>query len=221
MKTRPRFFQACRVLHLFVVKSQKADFFLRHSLNGIFKLEFCRHLITLTKVPRKFSGKVPFKSFIKFFASVFRFSIFWQNNKLACPTTQISPSSWCRISFSVFFNTNVFSLNVLPWKVTFVISSPSNLIFSLVKDLVTLLNLSKVIFPNFFQMCRFMIVKSHPEFNCNSIFLSRICISYFLMFNLSCSSDFVFVSPLLTFLLARQCDILGLTRLQVRHFLFR
>ena len=54
--------------------------------------------------------------------------------------------------FSVFFYTNVFSFNILPWKVRFVKSSPSNLVVSLVTVLAILLDLSKVGFPNFFQV---------------------------------------------------------------------
>ena len=50
------------------------------------------------------------------------------------------------------------------------ISSPLNLIFSLVTKLAILLDLSKVGFPNFFQVCRFMIIKSDPESNSNFIF---------------------------------------------------
>ena len=108
-------------------------------------------------------------------------------------------------------------------KVTFIISSPSNLIFSLVMDPAILFDLSKVGFPNLFQVCRSMIAKSDLEFNCNYISLFRICTCpYFLMFNSSCSSDFTFFTQLLTFFyLARQCELLYPTRLQVRHFLFQ
>ena len=71
--------------------------------------------------------------------------------------------------------------------------------FSLVRFI--LLDLSKVGFPNFFQVCRFIIVKSEPETNCNFTILFRICTwMYFLMFNSSFSSDFVFFTELLIFL---------------------
>ena len=74
------------------------------------------------------------------------------------------------------------------------ISFPFNLIFSLVTDLVILLDLSKVGFPNFLQVCRFMIVKSDPKYNYNFIFLCKICTcTYLLIFNWFCSFDFVFL----------------------------
>ena len=168
---------------------------------------------------KKTSGKFYFKFYIKFLASVVRLSSFWQNELIGMfhKFLQSAPNK-C----SVFFNTNVFNFNILPWKVTFVISSPSNLILPLVSDQAILLDLSKIGFPNFFQMCRFMIVKSDPESNCNFIFLfGTFTCTYFLMFNPSFSSYFVFFTQLLTFFLARQCELLCLKQLYVGHFLFQ
>ncbi len=107
------------------------------------------------KLPEKFILNLLFN----FFASVVRFSSFWKNELIGMGHNLIFSIHSVPNKFSVFFNTNVFSFNVLPWKVTFVISSLSNLIFFFVKDLAILLDLSKVGFPNFSQVCRFMIAE--------------------------------------------------------------
>ena len=113
--TRPQYFLVCWV-HLFVITGT----FLFLLNTGWMSTQILPSSYYTNQGPqKKTSRKVSLKSFIKFFASVVRFSSFWQNELFGMSHNLNFSIQSVPNKFSVFFNTNIFSFNVLPWKVTF------------------------------------------------------------------------------------------------------
>ena len=166
----------------------------------------------------KISGKVFFSSVLRLCFSVVKDFTFWQKVLMG----KSHKLNFCIQSvpnkFSVFFSTNSFNFFVVPLKVTFVINSPSNLIFvpvnvSAVIDVFCIVGLF-----NFLHVCKLIMVKSDPESSCNltSLFkiltstYLRILFSYF-WFDTAWRTRFLLFCDL-------QCERLCPTFSQFRHF---
>ena len=109
LSTRPWFFQVCRVFHLFVVKRRRAHFFF---LNTVWMLSFTSNLaIILLHRPRP-PEKLPEK-FLLNLLLIFYCGHFFEF-LAKCINWHVLQLKFLHPVFSVFFNMNVFSFNVLP-----------------------------------------------------------------------------------------------------------
>ena len=102
--TRSQFFE----VFIYFVKEAKGTFLFSKTLVGCHRLTRVLSSPYYTNTPEKTSRKISFKSFIKIFASVVRFSSFWQNKLIGMSYNLNFSIQSVPNKCSVFFNTNLF-----------------------------------------------------------------------------------------------------------------